>query len=953
MKSMDVKRIGSIATGAVMLGAALAGPVSAGMDTTGLDKGFFYDENFNPIVQIVVGEKAQAGGPGDFVTAGNIAATIGNLAYMTKTTGVEFTPTGKVVVSNIARAATGDYAQDLDTKITEAHTDFYDADDGLHFDGDKSYERGDFTVYNVACEQQTREEAALLMEGDYRNIHCLFCQTLCLEALENPSHEMKEKIYVDSSKIRYYEEGINDDDTEDLKMAIDKDAIKYTVETGYIPMKRLTKSAGGTANDYIDFEYRGKMILFGDEYYVRDIDGADTIYLSKGKVLDDVTSEGFTAEYKGYKFKIDHLIYSAEYQVAGILLDVEKPDGTVVQTQISKMANGVVDDLEIAGTYAEESAALSTASIIVYDTTTNVVLKDGEDLELGGKVWEDWRVEFNVVDSCKNAGADPDFDPNGPDCDISEYDEIDSSTTDALLQQITVTYKHKLDGVEALEKDESLEFPGGKFKLTFKGYMTNNYLPSTCSGAGEGNIVIERGDVNWGIKVSLTGKDGNRYNDVRLDEGPFSKNELFMINGVIYKYLKYESKANSKGKADDQVVVTLDPVISGSREKITLSRYCDPENKQGTTELCDPATSDVLCDCDMVDYDGDGNADSEITLRSLALTDALKDDNPEKVENDDDDINVDIDDLFIIAGTDPDNPFGITMLFDDSNAITFTDDLYLTVNPAMVGTFSDFDVDEHGLSLWVEKEEGVDASLNYEDESPATYDSGKDKNNDGNDEDILVVLRNDKGEQVYIDLCDRGYDENDDYNYDNNVMLSGVNITLDSDEDSLLITPLGYDQYTIDWGTDNRIDSVELCHPKDDVDATYFIGTEEQESRVKTTIVKEDVGTEKTAGCCTFTVDEFTVTAGEEAGITQTVVNPVGNIVVSEVGADLDKNLIIVGGPAVNSLCTATADEIAAASEKFIVRKDGKRLIVAGWESDDTTAAGNALIKWLQENIHA
>jgi len=52
-----LKRVGSIAAGAVMLGAAISGAVSAGMDSTGLTKDFFYDAGYNPIVQIVVGER--------------------------------------------------------------------------------------------------------------------------------------------------------------------------------------------------------------------------------------------------------------------------------------------------------------------------------------------------------------------------------------------------------------------------------------------------------------------------------------------------------------------------------------------------------------------------------------------------------------------------------------------------------------------------------------------------------------------------------------------------------------------------------------------------------------------------------------------------------------------------------------------------------------------------------
>jgi S-layer protein (TIGR01564 family) len=55
MKSMNIRKVGSIIAGTAVLGAALSGPAMASMDSTGITKGFFYDANFNPQVQIVVG----------------------------------------------------------------------------------------------------------------------------------------------------------------------------------------------------------------------------------------------------------------------------------------------------------------------------------------------------------------------------------------------------------------------------------------------------------------------------------------------------------------------------------------------------------------------------------------------------------------------------------------------------------------------------------------------------------------------------------------------------------------------------------------------------------------------------------------------------------------------------------------------------------------------------------
>jgi hypothetical protein len=540
-------------------------------------------------------------------------------------------------------------------------------------------------------------------------------------------------------------------------------------------------------------------------------------------------------------------------------------------------------------------------------------LEDGEDLEMGGVEYKDWEVEFTVVDgTCLDNTP---VDAKDEDCDLSEYDDMEASDN-ALLENIKITYTNKLDGDDALEKGESLNFPKN-FKLTFDGYMTNKFRESPASGEGAGDIKVERGDEAYQIKISLTGNDGSRYNNIRLDEGPFKKNDLFVIDGIIYKYLKSEDEENDAGDDDDQIVVTLDPQTGGSREKITLDRW----------------------------------AGGDIDFRKLALVDALDDKDPAKLENDKN-ITLDADDIFFKA-----NAFnGIDVYYDDSDkTIIFSDDTLLTVVPAMVGVFTDFDEDGNSLQLSVVKEAGADASLQMKDEKNVKN-SALDLNGDGDDEDILVALENGDGETVYIDFTDRNYDETDiSVDYDNSVMLKDLNITLDEDIDTMLITPRGGGEYNLDWGADSKLESVELKHPVDNVHATYFIGTSEQETVVKSTVTMADEGKTVTAGCCSFTVDEFGVTGTAKATkVTQNLVNPiVGNLVVPEVGADTSKNLIIVGGPSVNGLSTVTKDDIAAASQKFIVKKDGNLLIVAGWTADDTVAAGDALIKWLQDNVHA
>jgi len=931
-----------------MIGAALAAPAMAAMDSSGITPGFFYDtKTYNPIVKVVVGEKGAAT---DAVAAGNIAATIGNLAYVTKTVtpaGASYVPEGRVVITTAARGATGDYVQDVD--IEEATEDFYDEDAGLHFEGQKTYEKGDFTTYTLSCDKQTRTEAGLLKDGSFNNIHCLFCHNLCLESLENPTHDMKESITVDSDLINYYESGMNEDDSEALKMAIEKDAISYKVETGYIPMKRISRdpvTSNCEGEDcYIDFEYRGQMILFGEPYYVKDVDG-DKIYLAKGKVLTDVTSEGWTAEYNGYKFKVDHLIYAAEYTVAGILLDVQKPDQSVVQVQISKLANGVVDNLEISGVTAEEAAALQSAEIIVYDLASQVVLEDGEDLEIGGEIKKDWEVQFEVVDTCAE-----DADARDVDCDdVDGYDEMDEDAKSALLKSITVRYRNDLDGDEALETDESLSFPNN-FKLTFKGYLTNDFEDAPCSGADEGNILVDRvGDTSHELQVSFTGDDDNRYNEVKLSEGPFSKNDLFILDGVVYKYDSWESNEGDATDAGDTMDVTIDPQIRGNKVKVDeMQRYCDPED--------DGATGNDLTftDSDCTDLANDG----KILLRYLALTDALTDDAAAPItkadyENDDE-VEVEGSDLFIDVGTLKDSTGAdLVLFFDDSdNSILFATaatDFNVGVNGAMIGTFDDFEVDGYSLDMDVTTEAGLFADPNSD-----AYVAASDINADGDDDDVLVTFQTDDG-PVIIDMSDRDY--TDDTDYENSVGLYTTTNTevmlMDEDIDTMLMTPEGGDKFTVDWGSDSKVDGVEVCHPIEKVDSTYFLGTVEETTTSESILTEKDVGSTVSAGCCEFTVKAFEVNVGNATAApttTASVTMVPSQMVVpeSQVASGETANLIIVGGPKVNGL----AEGLELAGDNWIVKKDRNMVFVAGMNSDDTVSAGSELIKWLKANVHA
>jgi hypothetical protein len=93
-------------------------------------------------------------------------------------------------------------------------------------------------------------------------------------------------------------------------------------------------------------------------------------------------------------------------------------------------------------------------------------------------------------------------------------------------------------------------------------------------------------------------------------------------------------------------------------------------------------------------------------------------------------------------------------------------------------------------------------------------------------------------------LTDRGYDEGYDWRFSNSLGLysnwsmtnrtenkNNLIVDLDEDVDTLLITPVDGDQYTIDWGVDNQITDLDICHPTEDLKATYFIGLSPERTR--------------------------------------------------------------------------------------------------------------------------
>jgi len=151
------------------------------------------------------------------------------------------------------------------------------------------------------------------------------------------------------------------------------------------------------------------------------------------------------------------------------------------------------------------------------------------------------------------------------------------------------------------------------------------------------------------------------------------------------------------------------------------------------------------------------------------------------------------------------------------------------VDQNIVGEITRFDVNDNKLNVFIQEEGAIDLN-------------GDEQANDTliglfTVDDIMcmcdaadgVCSANCKkvytGEIAYIDFYDKDRVYEDDWA--NSVMVVGSDggILDDEDESDTLWLPNGGDEIVVDYGSDDEITAVEICHPKTKVYQTYFIGT--------------------------------------------------------------------------------------------------------------------------------
>jgi hypothetical protein len=269
--------------------------------------------------------------------------------------------------------------------------------------------------------------------------------------LSDPAHNMSEYAFFNRSVI-YSEDGVS---------ILGRGSVVYMINTGYVPVTRLEDVSTGK---YVDYEYLGKIILFGREFYVRSI-SSDSIYVCNGSIRN-TDNLGFYGDYGGYKFKVDSMSYSGTV-LSTVLLDVQKPDGTVVQRLITSLSNGVVDSLEMRVLNTSLSGSRTGVQLLVYDLGSQIILHEGASFSINGVLNDEWVASFMTVEQPLPAGLE-----------ILPYGGIDFGQK--LLANVSLTFT----GSRNISAGGNLSLPSG-YKVIHDGQDIRIVNSSSCDLIGD------------------------------------------------------------------------------------------------------------------------------------------------------------------------------------------------------------------------------------------------------------------------------------------------------------------------------------------------------------------------------------------------------------------------------------------------------------------------------------
>jgi hypothetical protein len=907
---------------------------------------------------------------------------------------------GAVTLSWDALGLVGELQQrEMDCSIYESSMDMIeltDGGDGGSNGGDWCTSNADFDdgyveVYTVAdtvgttlvgaCATTTGADTAILKSGEFANNICVICYSFCDLALGCEPHAMYEWVEIDCDEISIS----YDCEEETLVLDAGTGALKYNVFTDDIVTRDLTDDESLIAQSYM-----GKIILGQNEYLVKDLTDSK-ITLACGATGTTTTSEAmmYTPPAEGsaceaadsgesYAIKLVGAQDIAETGIVDVTLEVTKPDGTTEQVNSGISGTPVIGDISVKLMRGTASSNIITgeqaftADLLVHYLPSEMLFEDGERYDERGVHEDDlvddevplWELNYNgghpitvadletLEDSANELlyKGGTELDAIGVSENIHYEDCYDQSSDINLSDRTAIRYlQFELQALDdELAEGRLINLPfnnvadGGYLRSDLKfGYMglhDADFLPMSMQETTD--IEVEIMDV----EVYVVDEDGAEYDflefrtgvvltytdaygdviEARIDEGPFQRNDVILIGETPIRLGRIRYDVDDEGDDEWTVEYKL-------KERADWDADWSKMLLTATAFSADNWTVDSQLE-DAVNVTVDYTDEVQPTGHSIpAAVDWYLDNTTNessKVQ------------LYFDAG-------GGNLVFNltgDVNVRTeFKNKVTIVAEPAGVADWVNVTgVGQTGaedlVAIQLDENDASGAYVylydDYDESDACSLKSDCRKIADGREDGTLVSL---SGAIVDVD----GGDEEE------------PNDLTDDDEDTL--------------------NAVKLTVPENEMRPTLFFGMEQTQNSSQITITDANVGQVVDIGGVPVTVEEFGVTGSVAPGtviggepvtvecspveVTCDAVSveskapvSIGYKLVVVEGAQTKENLVLIGGPSVNSLTKdlTTVDELCSAA---VVKLVGNKLLVAGCEAADTAAAANDLANWLKANV--
>ncbi|MCK4884250.1 MAG: S-layer protein [Candidatus Diapherotrites archaeon] len=558
MRSINVKRLVSAGVGAALLGATAA-TAFAQVDA-GLNKSFFYKDSMEPNAVVVVGADAAAS---DAVVAGNIAATIANLAY--SEISVDVSATGDVDVGEVTvgEPTVSDKLVNLSTEADEEIVV-----DGKTYDADSN----DFDGSGVEFDTVTADSS------DFDGLKKVTDYEYTVDYDDDGSDtdfemDIEETIEVVEADVVYDA----DEDIQNLAMEIGKNDIVYTLEFSQDGLVSFDEDSDDVTDVEIPF--------LGETYIVTEVDVENaTVELVKTKQANHM-AVGQTIEVEGYSLEIVDIQPSYVGGSDDVHLSLTQGD-TVVALEVVAEGSDTDFDGVLTGKVRVDTAFAGVIErnsyVNIMLDTESLTLEDGETFELD----EDWEVaiETTFVD---------DDDPEGDTIDsisLSNEDISWSSDEEKLLWNVS-------DRTKAVLPNDFAEvvFKGLESEDTEDIRVSENLLEFSD---GEDDYAVAFFAVESGSSGTLD--FGNTSFEYELVESDDNASEFFLYVDVEGNGLE-SNYAFDNDTVDDFDDVEDDDVRLGTESLNGTATWADSDNT--------PFDASTGVSIWTVDFDGNGEAE--------------------------------------------------------------------------------------------------------------------------------------------------------------------------------------------------------------------------------------------------------------------------------------------------------------------------------------------------------